>query len=63
MQGIQNAKVAVKRACPRDGKHYFFGYYDLQAFDSTGKFHLCHQTSFRNGCQSQTTGPCWGWRI
>lgn len=48
MQGIQNAKVAVKRACPRDGKHYFFGYYDLQAFDSTGKFHLCHQTSFRN---------------
>jgi len=29
-----------------DGYHYFFGYYDLQPFDSTGKYHLCNRVKF-----------------
>ena len=31
---------------PNDGKHYFFGYYDLQPYDKTGKMHLAHRVSF-----------------
>lgn len=33
---------------PQDGGHYFFGYYDLQPFDSTGRYHLCHKAPFEN---------------
>ena len=28
---------------PEDGRHYFFGYYDLQPFDSKQKRHLAHR--------------------
>lgn len=31
---------------PNDGYHYFFGYYDLQPFDTTGRYHLCHRVGF-----------------
>ena len=31
---------------PDDGRHYFFGYYDLQPFDSTERFHLMHRVPF-----------------
>ena len=31
---------------PDDGYHYFFGYYDLQPFDSTERFHLMHRVPF-----------------
>lgn len=27
-------------------KHFFFGYYDLQPFDSKGKYHLAHHVDF-----------------
>lgn len=29
-----------------DGWQYFFGYYDLQPFDSKMKYHLCHRVKF-----------------
>ena len=31
---------------PDDGFHYFFGYYDLQPFDSAERKHLCHRVPF-----------------
>ena len=31
---------------PEDGRHYFFGYYDLQPFDSKQKRHLAHRVDF-----------------
>ncbi|MBR4206020.1 MAG: hypothetical protein IKQ92_11125 [Clostridia bacterium] len=31
---------------PDDGAHYFFGYYDLQPFDSTERSHLIHRVPF-----------------
>lgn len=31
---------------PDDGWQYFFGYYDLQPFDSTERFHLMHRVPF-----------------
>ncbi|MDQ8192820.1 hypothetical protein QEH59_00185 [Coraliomargarita sp. SDUM461004] len=30
------------------GEHYFFGYYDLPAWDSTGQRHLAHKVPFTN---------------
>ncbi len=34
-----------KRISPAE-QHFFFGYYDLQPFDSNGKYHLAHHVSF-----------------
>ena len=31
---------------PDDGFYYFFGYYDLQPFDSSERFHLMHRVRF-----------------
>lgn len=31
---------------PDDGYHYFFGYYDLQPTDTTGRYHLAHRVKF-----------------
>ena len=31
---------------PDDGFQYFFGYYDLQPFDSSERFHLMHRVRF-----------------
>lgn len=31
---------------PDDGYHYFFGYYDLQPMDTTGRYHLSHRVKF-----------------
>ncbi len=38
----------IKAECitPDDKGHYFFGYYDLQPFDTTGRYHLCHRAPF-----------------
>ncbi len=38
--------VPLSPICAEDEYHYFFGYYDLQPFDESGKFHLAHRTSF-----------------
>ena len=38
--------IHAKVITPDDGGHYFFGYYDLQPFDSTGRYHLCHKAPF-----------------
>ncbi|MBQ8894808.1 MAG: endonuclease/exonuclease/phosphatase family protein [Clostridia bacterium] len=40
-------KPEMKIITPPDG-HYFFGYYDLQPFDSTGRYHLCHKAPFED---------------
>lgn len=37
---------AVQILSPDDGYQYFFGYYDLQPFDASGRYHLCHRVSF-----------------
>ncbi len=44
---FENAGVKAKAISPTDG-HYFFGYYDLQPFDSTGRYHLCHKAPFED---------------
>ncbi len=38
----------MKSVClsPKDGRHYFFGYYDLQPYDESCSKHLAHRTSF-----------------
>ena len=38
--------VHAKVITPDDNYHYFFGYYDLQPFDSTGRYHLCQRVKF-----------------
>lgn len=43
---VINKDVRVRSINPDDSKHYFFGYYDLQPFDSTGRYHLAHQVDF-----------------
>ncbi len=37
--------IPAKRITPTDG-HYFFGYYDLQPFDASGRYHLTHKATF-----------------
>lgn len=44
---IEEAGVHAELISPTDG-HYFFGYYDLQPFDSTGRYHLCHKAPFED---------------
>ena len=44
---IEAEGVVSKIISPVDG-HYFFGYYDLQPFDSTGRYHLCHRVEFED---------------
>lgn len=38
--------IKAKVITPDDGGHYFFGYYDIQPFDSTGRYHLVHKAPF-----------------
>lgn len=41
-----------KRISPAE-KHFFFGYYDVQPFDSKGKYHLAHCVSFMDRLQQK----------
>ena len=45
MNGIKDAKVDFRVITP-EKDNCFFGYYDLNAYDSTGKVHLCCRTNF-----------------
>lgn len=45
---IETMGVHAKVVTPNDEGHYFFGYYDLQPFDSTGRYHLCHKAPFED---------------
>ena len=36
----------IIKISPDDKYHYFFGYYDLQPYDKTGKLHLAHRVKF-----------------
>lgn len=47
-KAIEEAGVKAKIITPDDGGHYFFGYYDLQPFDTTGRYHLCHKAPFED---------------
>lgn len=38
--------VPLEAISPRDGYHYFYGYYDLQPFDRESGRHLAHRTAF-----------------
>ncbi len=42
----EHESIKAKVITPNDGGHYFFGYYDLQPFDSTGRYHLVHKAPF-----------------
>ena len=46
MVSIKDAKVEIRRLSPKDGFHYFFGYYDNPAFCVQDKKHLCHKVNF-----------------
>ena len=48
MNCMENAGVSARVITPEDGGHYFFGYYDLQPFDTTGRYHLCHKAPFED---------------
>ena len=39
--------ASVKRITPADGQ-YFFGYYDIQPYNTDETLHLTHKTTFRN---------------
>lgn len=43
---IKNAKAPVRIINREDGYFYFFGYYDLQPFNSSDTLHLCHRVKF-----------------
>lgn len=45
MKGIKDYKVDIKIISP-EKDNCFFGYYDLNAYDSTGNTHLCYRTKF-----------------
>lgn len=45
MIGIKENAVNVKMISP-ENEQCFFGYYDLNAYDSTGTKHLCHRVKF-----------------
>ena len=42
--------LPVRRISPADGQ-YFFGYYDLQPFNGSEKYHLTHKAPFRERLQ------------
>lgn len=41
-----DAKFDVRVITPDDGYHYFFGYYDLNAYHENGKYHLANRVKF-----------------
>lgn len=45
MESIKNQTVPITRLTDGEG-YYFFGYYDVAAFDAGGKFHLYHRVGF-----------------
>ena len=44
--GVRNALAPVRAISPMDGKHYFFGYYDLQPYSPDGRRHLAARIPF-----------------
>ncbi len=44
MEAKYNDKMI--KITPDDKYHYFFGYYDLQPFDKSGRYHLAHRVAF-----------------
>jgi len=47
-RAIEENSINAKVITPNDDGHYFFGDYDLQPFDSTGRYHLCHKAPFED---------------
>ncbi|OQB14766.1 MAG: hypothetical protein BWY15_00917 [Firmicutes bacterium ADurb.Bin193] len=45
MLKLYNSGIELKRLTNPPG-HSFFGYYDLQPWDLTGRYHLCHKVNF-----------------
>ena len=41
-----DAKFEPKLISPKDGYHYFYGYYDLNAYHKNGKHHLANRVNF-----------------
>lgn len=40
--------MKFKNITPNDGYEYFFGYYDLQPYDKSMRYHLAHRVKFRS---------------
>lgn len=45
-------RCPVRTISPKDDKSYFFGYYDLMAYDHSDQYHLCCRTSFEDRLQT-----------
>lgn len=41
-----NREIKVRTISPNDAYHYFFGYYDLNAYHKNGKYHLANRVKF-----------------
>ncbi len=41
-----DAKYDIRKISPDDEYHYFFGYYDLNAYHKNGKYHLANRVKF-----------------
>lgn len=46
MANYKEAIVTPRQITRDDGYYYFYGYYDLQPFDISDKYHLCHRVKF-----------------
>ncbi len=46
----KHVSYPVRRISPADG-YYFFGYYDLKAFNTSGRLHLAHKADFMDRLQ------------
>lgn len=47
---LESIGAPIKRISPAD-QEMFFGYYDLNPYDATGKLHLAHRTAFADRLQ------------
>lgn len=45
MIGVKNQVIDIKRLTHGED-HYFFGYYDVPAWNESQKYHLCHRVKF-----------------
>ena len=41
-----DAKFELKLISPKDGYHYFYGYYDLNPYHENGRYHLANRVTF-----------------
>ncbi|GHT98425.1 hypothetical protein FACS1894142_4730 [Spirochaetia bacterium] len=60
MEGVKDAIVEIRRLSPNDGRHYFYGYYDIPAFSKGDVKHLCHRVHFSDRYPEKNDTCCLG---